>query len=57
MSHLMYYKECSVYNSGMGCDEVNDKFVTQGGPHLHLMPSLFILCSWSQWELFVKNVN
>jgi hypothetical protein len=26
MSYLMYYKECSVYNSGMGCNEVHDKF-------------------------------
>jgi hypothetical protein len=57
MSYLMYYKECNVYNSGMGCDEVCDKFVTQLGLHLHLMLSSLILCSWSQWELFVKNVN
>jgi hypothetical protein len=24
MSYVMYYKECSVYNSGMGRDEVCD---------------------------------
>jgi hypothetical protein len=23
-SYLMYYKECNVYNSGVGCDEVCD---------------------------------